>query len=178
MEISKLLTSKPNLSFDLEKANESFVKNPSFNSIQTAKITVGGKPLVLVLHGTFAYDKINAYEFSNGKQYSFKMNLNEKDKVQKAFTKLENLVQANVPEWAKVSSPGTKEDFWVRLNYDQKNNVFKTKFLGRDNQDFDITTIEGLKDSNTSITCEVLAWFNMKDEVAGVSIRVTEIEGI
>ncbi len=163
------------LPFDLPKATKSFHANPSRNFIQMGAIKNDGTPLIAVLNGVCGSDKVYCSSAFNKHQFSVPMELSNRAEVNSLFDKLVSLVQEIVPEW-EVNNPMSRENFWLRLNYDERTKKFKT------NSNLNFTTVKSvekitnLKDKEMKATVEIKAWFNLKDEKAGVSLNVIEVD--
>jgi hypothetical protein len=162
------------LTFDLEKAVEKFRANPSRNFIQMGAIKQDGAPVVVNFNGLCNSDKIYSSLAFEKNQFSIPMQIDQRAEMNALFEKLAKLVQDKVPEWG-VTNPLDREEFWLRLNFDQRTKKFKTT------SNLGFTTVKsaekftGLKDREINAIVEVKAWFNIKDEKAGVSLNVVDI---
>jgi len=171
------------LTFDLEKATEKFRANPSRNFIQMGAIKQDGASVVVNFNGLCVVvnfnglcnsDKIYSSLAFEKNQFSIPMQIDQRAEMNALFEKLAKLVQDKVSEWG-VTNPLDREEFWLRLNFDQRTKKFKTT------SNLGFTTVKsaekftGLKDREINATVEVKAWFNIKDEKAGVSLNVVDI---
>lgn len=162
------------LAFDLPKATKSFHANPSRNFIQMGAIKNDGVPLLTVLNGTCGADKVYCSTAFNKHQFSVPMELSNRTEVNNLFVRLTNLVQEIVPEW-EVNDPMSRENFWLRLNYDERTKKFKTASNLNFTNVKSVEKITNLKDKEMKTIVEIKAWFNFKDEKAGVSLNVIEV---
>lgn len=163
------------LTFDLEKATKSFHNNPSRNFIQMGEIKSDGTPLLVILNGPCSADKFYCSYAFKKPQFSVPMELQNKTEVDGLFEKLTKLVQEIVPEWS-VNNPMSRENFWLRLNYDEKTKKFKTASNLNFTTVKSVEKITNLKNKEMKATVEIKAWFNLKDEKAGVSLNVIEVD--
>jgi hypothetical protein len=173
MNVSKI--SDIALSFDLAKATKSFETNPARNSIQMGAIKADGVPLVAILEGTCGIDKIHCSSLFNKHNFSVPMELSNRQEINALFGKLTKLVQQTVPEWS-IHDPMTREDFWLRINYNEKTKKFKTTSNLNFTTVKSVEKISNLMGKEVKATVEIKAWFNFKDEKAGVSINVLEVD--
>ncbi len=161
------------LNTNLNTAIEKFQKNPSKNMIHMVPFIVNDMPLNIVLKGKMASDKIHYFAFENKAQFSFPMTFDDEHHI-KLFERLARGVETSAPDWP-VNNPALKDLFYVRLGYNQKTNNFKTEF------NCDLTP-KNLEDhefcigQSVTVTTEVKAWYNLKDEKAGVSLNVTHVK--
>lgn len=162
------------LVFDLEKAQKYFNSNPTKNKIAMASFKVDDTPLLLKLVGRCDSDGFYATAFDGKQNFSVPMDFEETVAVHSCFSTLAVQVQEFVPGW-DVNNPMSRENFWLRLNFDHRAKKFKTK------SNLPLTTtksaekINGLKGKEMVATVEVKAWFNLADEKAGVSLNVLSV---
>ncbi len=113
-------------------------------------------------------DKVIFAEFGGKASYSFAV------LADKTFGDLmANLcakVQEKVPDWT-VINPAVFDPFYVKLAFDNKNKIFKTN----SNIFFDPAVEESLtipKGKNVEVKAKLMAWFQMSEQKAGVSLNV------
>lgn len=167
-------TSDLSLTFDLEKSITTFHANPTKNFIQMGVLKSDGVPLIAKFYGTCKSDAVYCSSVFSRSQFSVPMELTDRSSINDLFGKLTKIVQDTVPEW-QVNNPLDREDFWLRLNYNEKTKKFKTMSNLNFTNVKSIEKFNELKDKDMTATVELKAWFNLKDEKAGVSLRVIEV---
>lgn len=159
------------VTFDLEKATNYFHSNPLKNKIAMGPFKTGGKSLVVCLVGRCDSDKIYPSSFDGKSNFSVPMEFEDAIPLEKLFEELASIVEGIVPGW-DINNPLSRENFWLRLNFDHRTKKFKTT------SNLALTTpksaekISGLKGKEIKAVVEVRAWFNLADEKAGVSLNV------
>ena len=165
--------SSTELSFDLAKAQNYFHSNPSRNFIQMGSFKNDGTPLVFKIVGRATSDKIYASSFEGKVNYSLPMEIEELAATKKAFELFAEKVSAIVPEW-DVNDPLARENFWLRLAFDHRTKKFKTT-TNLNLTPKNVEKVTGLNGKEIVASVEVKAWFNLKDEKAGVSLNVLDV---
>lgn len=161
------------LSFDLQKAENYFHSNPSRNFIQMGAFKTDGVPLVMKFTGKATADKIYSSSYEGKVNYSLPMEFEDLKGVKTAFDLFTSQVQEIVPDWP-VNNPLARENFWLRLAFDSRTKKFKTT------TNLALTTknvekVSGLLGKEIVASVEIKAWFNLKDEKAGVSLNVIDV---
>ena len=161
------------LAFDLKKAQNYFHSNPTKNFIQMGSFKVDGVPLVMKFNGKATSDKIYSSAYEGKINYSLPMEFEDLKAMKSSFEMFVAQVQDLVPDWP-VNNPLDRENFWLRLGFDNKTKKFKTT------TNLALTTknvekVTGLLGKEIVASVEIKAWFNLKDEKAGVSLNVIDI---
>jgi len=129
--------------------------------------------LIFKFVGRATSDKIYSSSFEGKVNYSFPLELEELQATKKSFELMAEQVQSLVPDW-DVNNPLARDNFWLRLAVDNKTKKFKTT------TNLNLTPksaekVTGLLGKEVVASVEVKAWFNLKDEKAGVSLNVLDI---
>lgn len=171
MNPSEINTDLIKLNFDLEKATNYFHSNPSKNKIAMGAFKNDDAPLLVKINGRCDSDKIYASAFDGKNNFSVPMEFEDAISLKKVFADLAEKVESLVPGY-DINNPLTRENFWLRLNFDHRTKKFKTT------SNLGLTTaksaekISGLKGKEITAVVELKGWFNLADKKAGVSLNV------
>jgi len=147
--------------------------------------TNDGVPLIIKITGRATSDKIFVssfdgnpnHKFPNARpkkvNYSLPMDIEELQATKTAFDLFVEKVNSVVPDW-EINNPLARENFWLRLAFDHKANKFKTT-TNLNLTPKNAEKVSGIMGKEIVASVEIKAWFNLKEEKAGVSLNVLDV---